>query len=200
MTHVAAPGVAHRSRAQAVDEETDTKNIGEVRGALWCSSGLGSSPSGGGGDSSSFMTKRARPRRSGESWRQVQGFEFGKRGRVAGEVHFIGALPSVNTRGLWPALFTRRINGFGYFSFEIKTFVSPVKPSLDCLHHSGLQRASSARHGSDSQAEMQARDRMQAWDGMRARSIGMVRMMNRGTGSLPTKAAKDWAQARKEGE
>jgi hypothetical protein len=41
-----------------------TKNISKVQGGLllWCSSGFGSSPDGGG--STSSPTKRARPRRS----------------------------------------------------------------------------------------------------------------------------------------
>jgi hypothetical protein len=75
---------------------------------------------------------------------RAQDFKLGKRGRVADEVHFIRAQPGANTRGLQPALIDHGINGFGRFSFEIKTSISPVKPSLDCLHHSELQQVGGA--------------------------------------------------------
>jgi hypothetical protein len=78
---------------------------------------------------------------------RVQGFDLGKRGGVAGEVHFIGSQPSANMSGLRPALIACRINGFGHFSFKIKTSIFLVKPLLDCLHHSGLQWVGGARHG-----------------------------------------------------
>jgi hypothetical protein len=53
-----------RGRAQAGDDEPDTRKNGKVRGGLCCSSGFGYSPDGSGGDSSSSSTKQARPRHS----------------------------------------------------------------------------------------------------------------------------------------
>jgi hypothetical protein len=79
--------------------------------------------------------------------------------------------------GLRPTFITRGM-GFGHFSFEIKTSVSLVKPLLYCLHHSGLQRAGGARHGSDGRDGMRARHRSRARDGTWARPVGTVRMTN----------------------
>jgi hypothetical protein len=60
-----------RGRAQAGDDEPDTRKNGKVGGGgLCCSSGFGYSPSGSGGGSSSSSTKRARPRRSETVTRQ----------------------------------------------------------------------------------------------------------------------------------
>jgi hypothetical protein len=59
-----------RGRAQAGDDEPDTRKNGKVRRGLCCSSGFGYSPGGSGGGSSSSSTKRARPRRSETVTRQ----------------------------------------------------------------------------------------------------------------------------------
>jgi hypothetical protein len=161
------------ARAQAGDEEADTKNVSEVEGPC-------------GAPPASILLpatvlvaplpKRPSARGQGtarlcgdKSWTRVQGFELGKRGRMADEVHFIGAQPGINTRGLRPALIARGIIGFDYFSFKIKSSISLVKPSLYCLHHSGLQRAGSAW----------------AHDGTWARLVGMARTMNRALGPCP---------------
>jgi hypothetical protein len=58
----------------------------------------------------------------------------------------------------------RGINGFDGFRFEFKVSVSPVKPSLECLHNSGLQQAGSARPVHDTRRDAGAgRDAVGSW-------------------------------------
>jgi hypothetical protein len=66
-------------------------------------------------------------------------------GGVAGEVHYIAILPGADAKNSGRLSILRGINGFGSFPFEFKVSVSPIKSSLECLHNSGLQRASGAR-------------------------------------------------------
>jgi hypothetical protein len=68
-------------------------------------------------------------------------------GGVAGEVRYIAILPGADTKSSDRHSISRRINGFDSFPFEFKVSVSPIKSSLECLHNSGLQRASGAQHG-----------------------------------------------------
>jgi hypothetical protein len=66
-------------------------------------------------------------------------------GGVAGEVRYIAILPGADTKSSDRHSISRRINGFDSFPFDFKVSVSPIKSSLECLHNSGLQRASGAR-------------------------------------------------------
>jgi hypothetical protein len=65
-------------------------------------------------------------------------------GGVVGEVHYIAIRPGADAKSSGRLSISRGISGFNSFPFEFKVFVSPIKSSLECLHNSGLQRASGA--------------------------------------------------------
>jgi hypothetical protein len=111
-------------------------------------------------------------------------------GGVAGEVHYIAIRPGADAKSSGRLSISRGINGFDCFPFEFKVSVSLIKPSLECLHNSGLQRASGVRAVHDTGWDVgMGRDMAGSW--MLMRPAGTARTTNRAP--VPCPHGPGWA-------
>jgi hypothetical protein len=117
---------------RAGNERSEHTKVDEVAGPEWWSSGFGSPPSGGDGDSTSPVTRQARLGRCEMMLRRAAGVQAlqngGKRSGVSCEVQFIGARPGTDTRRVRPASNCSQNQWIRLFPDQISSFHFLIKP------------------------------------------------------------------------